>query len=223
MKCLTKLRHVFLRAHPSSGEISFAGFLRGMKLKIQWQQVHNSLVRVDPSGVHPRFRWVLHRRVYNISLPNSLWHIDGYHNSIKWRIVIHGGIDGYWRHPVYLKASDNNQSDTILRWFVGAVSKHGFPSCVRCDKGGENVLVSEYMLIHPLEAQDGKVVNGHSVHNQSIEWLWRNFFAGCVSLYYELFNTQEDNELLELNSEDDMCALHYVFIPRLDMQLNFFC
>ena len=28
-------------------------------------------------------------------MPNSLWHIDGYHKLIRWRIVIHGVIDGY--------------------------------------------------------------------------------------------------------------------------------
>ena len=60
--------------------------------------------------------------------PNSLWHIDGYHKLIKWRIVIHGAIDGYSRLPVYIVASDNNKATTVLSVFQEAVRKYGFPS-----------------------------------------------------------------------------------------------
>lgn len=78
--------------------------------------------------------------------PNSLWHIDGYHKLIRWRIVIHGGVDGYSRIPVYVVASDNNRSSTVLAAFESAVRKYGLPSRVRSDKGGENVLVSALIL-----------------------------------------------------------------------------
>ncbi len=91
MKHLMKLcTSHFVRAYPNSGGRSLAGFLRGLKLKVQRQRVRDSLVRVDPRGVHARFRHVLHRRVFNVSSPNSLWHIDGYHKLIKWRIVQYG-------------------------------------------------------------------------------------------------------------------------------------
>ncbi|KAK5861621.1 hypothetical protein PBY51_023003 [Eleginops maclovinus] len=33
----------------------------------------------------------LHRRAYQVAGPNSLWHLDGNHKLIRWRIVIHGG------------------------------------------------------------------------------------------------------------------------------------
>ena len=45
-----------------------------------------------------------------ISGPNSLWHIDGHHKLIRWRIITHGGIDGFSRIPVYLHASGNNRT-----------------------------------------------------------------------------------------------------------------
>ncbi len=64
------------------------------------------------------------------------------------------GIDGYSRLPVYLQASDNNHSDAILECFMGAVHQYCLPSHVRYDKGGENVLVSEYMLYHPLRGPE---------------------------------------------------------------------
>ncbi len=67
------------------------------------------------------------------------------------------------------------------------LNAHGLPSRVRCDKGGENVLVSEYMLNHT-QRGPGRAgcITGRSVH------------AGCVSLYYELFSVPDDNELLRV-------------------------
>ena len=55
--------------------------------------------------------------------------------------MIHLGIDGFSRLPVYLKASTNNCSETVLQCFLAAVGAYGLPTCVRCDKGSENVRV----------------------------------------------------------------------------------
>ena len=63
--------------------------------------------------------------------------------------MIHGGIDGYSRMPVYLSASNNNKASTVLTLFKSAVSEYGLPSRVRCDKGGENYEVGSFMLNHP--------------------------------------------------------------------------
>ena len=76
--------------------------------------------------------------------PSSLWHIDGNHKLVRWRIVIHGGIDGFSRIPFYLVALCNNRFQTVLGHFLAAAEKYGLPSRVRSDKGGENVLVCEY-------------------------------------------------------------------------------
>ena len=45
------------------------------------------------------------RRVYSVEGPNSLWHIDGNHKLIRWKVVIHGGIDGHSRTIVFLKCA----------------------------------------------------------------------------------------------------------------------
>ena len=37
--------------------------------------------------------------------PNAVCHIDGNHKVIKWRSVIHGGIDGFSRVVMYLRQS----------------------------------------------------------------------------------------------------------------------
>ena len=63
--------------------------------------------------------------------------------------MVHGGIDGYSRLPVYLHAANNNKAARVLKLFQGAVSDYGMPSRVRCDKGGENYNVGWFMLQHP--------------------------------------------------------------------------
>ena len=61
----------------------------------------------------------------------------------RWRFIVHGGVDGFSRFIVYLWCSTNNRSDTMLTLFHNAVVEFGLPQRVRCDKGGENVKVSQ--------------------------------------------------------------------------------
>ncbi len=74
----------------------------------------------------------------------------------SWRIVIHGGIDGYSQRIVYLTANAINRASTALQCFLTAVNQHGLPHRVRSDKGGENVDVARYMLEHP-QREPGKI------------------------------------------------------------------
>ena len=142
---------------------------------------------------------------------------------IRWRIVVHGGIDGYSRLPVYIQASSNNRASTVLHCFLGAVQQYRLPSRVRCDRGGENVRVSEFMLHHP-ERGPGRrsCITGRSVHNQRIERLWRDVYLGSISLFYDLFYQLEDDGLLNSSCNNDLFALHFVFIPRINHQRDVF-
>jgi hypothetical protein len=47
-----------------------------------------------------------------------------------------------------LKASPNNEAATVLELFLDAVSKYGAPSRARGDRGGENIEVSVWMILH---------------------------------------------------------------------------
>lgn len=137
--------------------------------------------------------------------------------------MIHGAIDGYSRLIVFLKASNNNKAATVCQLFIESVSKFGLPSRVRSDKGGENVNVARYMLSHPLRGPDrGSHITGRSVHNQRIERLWRDVFFGCTGLYYDLFSCMEVSGMLDPCNEVDMYALHYVFLPRINKNLDEF-
>lgn len=85
----------FVYSFPSAGQKTIEGHLVAQGRHIQRWRIRESLLRVDPWGVEQRTRCILHRREYSVAGPNSLWHIDGLHKLIRWRIVVHGGIDGY--------------------------------------------------------------------------------------------------------------------------------
>lgn len=85
------------------------------------------------------------RRTYSVPWINALWHIDGHHKLIPWKIVIHGGIDGFSRMVTFMSASNNNRAETMLSCFTRGVEEYGWPSRVRADHGRENWLVKDKM------------------------------------------------------------------------------
>ena len=193
---------------------NITGRLRSQGILVQRERIRESIRRVDPIGVELRARRVLHRRMYCVECPNALWHLDGYHKLIRWKIVIHGGIDGHSRLITYLRSSSNNHASTVLSAFTSAVDEFGLPSRIRTDRGGENVLVSENMFQHPQRGPDrGSVIVGRSVHNQQIERLWRDLYSGCACLFYNFFYFLEDAGMLNCDSALDIYALHFVFLP----------
>ena len=150
--------------HRRTGEKSIAGKLQGIGLRIQRERIRECMQRVDVTGIEGRLRRALHRRVYSVVSPNALWHLDGYHKLIRWRIVIHGGIDGYSRLVTYLKASNNNRACTAFAAFQSGICEYGLPSRIRTDRGGENVEIARYMLQHPARGPGrGSVITGRSV------------------------------------------------------------
>jgi len=195
--------------------------LRQRGVTVQRRRLRESVARTDPIRRHVRWHQAVTRQTYSVQHSNSLWHIDGHHSLIRWRMVVHGGIDGYSRMIVYLKCATNNRSLTAYRLFKKATEQYGFPSRVQSDKGGENILVCQYMIT--VKGTDrGSHIAGSSVHNQRIERLWRDVYRCVCSTYHELFYSMEASGILDPTSELDLFVLHCVYLPRINKALTEF-
>ena len=61
---------------------------------------------------------------------------------------------------------------------------------------------------------------GKSTHNQRIERLWRDVFAGCTILFYNLFYELERSGMLNPVEDIHLWCLHYTFLPVINRHLT---
>ena len=148
-------------------------------------------------------------------------YLDGHHKLIRWRLVVHGGIDGYSRMVVYLHCSNNNRATTVYNLFLKAVRQYWLPSRVRADHGRENVLVAQHLLEHRGRDRNS-FITGSSTHNQRIERFWRDSHRCVTQLYHRLFYFMEYRGTLDPLDEQHIYALHYVYLPRINKSLDHF-
>ena len=207
------------RDDPNAGEIMVMGHLRAKGFRIQRQKVRDSIHRVDPDGVVSRGRDKPRRRQYDAPCPNYVWHIDGNHKLIRWKIVTHMSIDGFSRVVTFAEASDNNRADTVLEKFQRAVSTFGRPIRVRSDHGGENIRVWEEMIQH--QGVYG-VIAGKSVQNQRVERLNGDLNRHVNRPFSEVFHNLEFRGELNPKNDVDLFCLHYVYLPRINKAIENF-
>ena len=207
--------------HPNCGEVMITGHLRARGIIAQRNRVRESIHRVDPQGVDDRRCRRIRRRVYSVPYPNFMWHLDGNHKLIRWRFVVHVGIDGFSRLIVYCQCSNNNRTQTVLTLFQHAVSQYGRPLKVRRDKGGENVRVWEQM-VNQSPSGEISVITGSPVHNQRVVQFNRDLNIHCADVIKSELYGLEQQGLLDPSNDTDLFCLHYVYVPRINQLLEEF-
>ncbi|CAB4399038.1 unnamed protein product [Rhizophagus irregularis] len=120
-----------------------------------------------------------------------------------------------------LQCSTNNKFETDLQLFHKARHDWGTPHRCRGDRGGENILVAEWMVVHR-GMNRGSYIFGKSVHNQRIERLWVDVYAKILQIYFQVFIHLENEYGLDANNEVHLWCLHYIYLPIINRSLNIF-
>uniref|UniRef100_A0A1X7UVR7 Integrase core domain-containing protein n=1 Tax=Amphimedon queenslandica TaxID=400682 RepID=A0A1X7UVR7_AMPQE len=192
----------------AAGEAMLRGYLTSQAVRVQRERLRRSVRRArgDDNQILP----AISRRIYLLPGLNYLWHIDGHHKLIKWRLVTHGGIDGFSRLITYLKCSNNNRSETVTKSFIEATRQYGVPLCVRSDHGAENVGV--WSFIEEARGRNhNSYIAGRSVHNCRIERLWRDVYTAVTTSYVVVFTQLEQEGLLDPENETDTASTISLF------------
>ncbi|KAE8207396.1 hypothetical protein CF327_g7354 [Tilletia walkeri] len=205
----------------NEGERAMIGAMRSLRLHVSRARLRLAVAATDPFRALAVRRDLLPRRVYSVPFVNSLWHLDGHHKLIRWRLVIHAAIDGKSRVVTFIRASSDNRAETVARSFLQGTTEWGWPSRVRADYGGENLRVKDLMELKRGLAR-GSFIQGASTHNQRIERLWVDLQRWTTDRYKALFQRMEQDEILDIDNPVEVWVLHFVFLPQLQLALQHF-
>ncbi len=73
---------------PNDGEVMLQGHMLRLGIKVPRIRLRATIHNVDHENTVARRSTVVKRRVYSVSHPNAVWHIDGNHKLIRWRFVV---------------------------------------------------------------------------------------------------------------------------------------
>ncbi|KAK4020109.1 hypothetical protein OUZ56_002105 [Daphnia magna] len=114
-----------------------------------------------------------------------MWHMDGFHKFDGWGFV-HGIVDGHSKAIVGMQVSDNTRL-TVVKLLHSSCIIWGTTACLRTDRGGENVLATDYML-NVRGVNRFSFFAGSSMRNQRIERQWRDTNQRGVRPLLNTFN-----------------------------------
>ena len=205
----------------TSGQTYITGHIRSLGYRVRRSRIRECLARLDPRNTALRWGVTVSRRVYSVPWPNSLWHLDGHHSLIRWKLIIHGCIDGFSRRIMFQKCSPNSLTETVLTLFLEAIDNDGglWPSRIRVDRGVENVLVCDAMVMARGDGR-GSFIPGPSTHNQRIERLWRDVYRCVCHMYYYVFYGMEMSGILNPEYSTHLFALLLFYLPRINHALD---
>ena len=72
---------------PLCGNRQMLGHLLARGLRVQQIRVREAQRRVDPEGSVMRRLRTINRRSYSVAAPRNLWHIDGNHKLIRYKML----------------------------------------------------------------------------------------------------------------------------------------
>ena len=115
----------------------------------------------------------------------------------------------------------NNRSETVRNLFQGKVESIYWARRVRSNQDMENIGVT-WLMLDRFYSGNVPYLTGLLVHNQRIEWLWRDAAIYIVQHNRELLKFVESISILDLLNECELFALHLVYQPRLGKALKDF-
>ena len=167
------------------------------------REVQKLLKELDPTGTEERKRRRLKRRNYTSSGPNQCWHIDGYDKLKPFGFAIHGAIDGYSRHVLWLKVGrTNNNPSVIAQYYLQCIKElGGCPRQLRTDPGTENGVMAGMQCYLRADGEDdlaGQRAHsyGASTANQRIECWWSYLRRNRTSWWINFFKDLCDDGVL---------------------------
>ena len=112
---------------PNIGQKRLLGALRRKGIFVPRWRARKCLRKLDLLGKTLRWRSAVYRRKYSVPCPNALWHIDGNHKLVHYRMVVHCCVDGFSRLIMYAHCADNNRAQTVMILFQEGVTRYGLP------------------------------------------------------------------------------------------------
>ncbi|CAC5383264.1 unnamed protein product [Mytilus coruscus] len=111
-------------------------------IHVSQEVVRICMREIDREEVALRSQRRLIKRQYFCLGPNYLIHVDGYDKLKPYGIAIHGGIDGFSRKVLWLKAGpSNNDPRYIANFYINFIKENcRIPAIIRSDAGTENVI-----------------------------------------------------------------------------------
>ena len=134
---------------------------------------------------------------------------------------IHGCIDGYSRHILWLEVSRSNKDPTIVgKYFLDCIHQlNGAPCAIRADRGVENTIIAGIQrYFHNFE--NSSFLFGKSTSNQRIE-AWCSFFRRrFLQIWMNLFKDMRDEGLYDDSNVFHVECLVFYFYGIIQDELS---